>query len=126
MKSMALLGRRNFPALSRQLGASPHATHQKDQDGAEKRSEQHNVVEAFRTELGLEAALDDRIGDNCLAYDPAEQCRSRPDEDGKRSSKAMSKAAPATIRGMLIARPIRMSAKLPLAAAAIAITLSRL
>src|ERR1043166_3179932 len=45
---------------------------------------------------------------------------------GKRSSSAMISAAPATMSGMLMPRPMTSSAMLPPAAAAIAITLSRL
>src|ERR1700674_5743893 len=45
---------------------------------------------------------------------------------GRRLSSAMISAAPATISGMLIARPRINSGALPLAAAATAITLSRL
>ena len=45
---------------------------------------------------------------------------------GSLSSSAMISAAPATIRGMLIARPRTSSGTLPLAAAATAMTLSRL
>ena len=115
-----------FPCAVCLFRAPPYAPDHQNQDRAKERRKQHDVVEALRTKLGFQSALDHRIGHYRFADNPAQQGGAGPDQNGNCSSSAIISAAPTTISGTLMARPIRMSAKLFCAAAAMAMTLSRL
>src|SRR5262249_48128320 len=120
LRHLYLLGMRG------ELGAAPQAAHEQNQDCADEGRKQHDVVEPFGAEPRLKVTLDDRIGGDDLADDPAQQRGAGPHQDRKGVEQRDDQRGAATISGMLMARPITSSAMLPWAAAAIAITLSRL
>src|SRR3954451_10164444 len=63
------------------LRAAPQATHGDDQNRADEGRSKLDVVEPVGTEPGLEVAMEDRVGDDDLADDPAEQRGACPDQD---------------------------------------------